>query len=335
MTLVKLQQNGAIGELMLCSPKTLNALTHTDIQAVRSGLARFEADATVRAIVIRSDSERAFCAGGDMKRIREHILAKRFDDIERFFTDEYALNLAISRCQKPYIALMNGIAMGGGLGISVHGHFRVVSENSRLAMPESRIGFFADVGASYFLPKLPHRAGYWLGLTSVSVKGHEALLVGLATHYIKSESFGALQEELAARLLALDCDAPKEEMHNAVRSTLDAFSAPCPDDNFVTILAQREQWFADNSLDAIQDRLAAATNAGDEDAAQLLALLEAGSPYSARSLMSLLENASNKTLQQCLELELALGAEAVRYPDCAEGVRAVLVDKDQSPAWAR
>ncbi|MFK8079827.1 MAG: enoyl-CoA hydratase/isomerase family protein [Granulosicoccus sp.] len=130
MTFVRVQKNGALGEILLCSPSTLNALTHADIKALRSGLAAHEADPSVRAIVLRSDSDKAFCAGGDMKQVRSHILAQRFDLVEDYFTDEYALNLAIARCTKPYIALMKGIAMGGGLGISVHGDFRVVSEQS-------------------------------------------------------------------------------------------------------------------------------------------------------------------------------------------------------------
>ena len=187
MSCVRVETNGAIGELILCNDRTLNALTHADINALHAGLAAHEANPLVRAVLIRSESDRAFCAGGDMKQIREHVLAEQFDAINAFFTDEYALNLAIAQCTKPYIALMHGIAMGGGLGISVHGSVRIVTESSILAMPESRIGFFPDVGASYFLPRLPRRAGWWLGLTAASVKAQEAVQVGLATHFVQSK----------------------------------------------------------------------------------------------------------------------------------------------------
>jgi len=201
MSQVKVSQQGALGELLLDNPSTLNALTLSDIQALHTGLHEHEANPDVKAIVIRSSSSKAFCAGGDMKHIRTQAMQGNVESIESFFREEYALNLAIARCSKPYIALMDGIAMGGGLGVSVHGSVRVVTERSLLAMPETRIGFFPDVGASYFLPRLHHGAGIWLGLTSMAVRGHEAVDVGLATHYVKSDQLNSLWEALNAALV--------------------------------------------------------------------------------------------------------------------------------------
>lgn len=332
MSSISVNRNGAIGELVLNNDKTLNALTHADIKALQQGLAAHQADPEVHAIVIHSKSERAFCAGGDMKQVRDYILAERFDDIHAFFTDEYALNKAIASCTKPYIALMHGIAMGGGLGISVHGDVRIVTETSVLAMPESRIGFFADVGASYFLPRLPQRAGWWLSLTAASVKGHEAVQVGLATHFVNSDKRGELLDSLNKALQALP--APSAELINtAMHEVLDQYTTQTPDNGFDHIMKKRQTWFADNNLDAIKKRLESSVQQGDEDAAHLQHLLDTGSPYSAQISLQLLADATGRTLEECLALELALGEQAVRYPDCAEGVRAVLVDKDRKPAW--
>lgn len=332
MSSIKVSTDGAIGELILCNDKTLNALTHEDIRALHLGLAAHEADPSVRAIVIRSQSDRAFCAGGDMKQIREHILAERFDDINTFFTDEYALNLAIANCTKPYVAVMHGIAMGGGLGVSVHGRVRIVTETSVLAMPESRIGFFPDVGASYFLQHLPKRAGWWLGLTAASVKAHEAVRVGLATHFVQSHRLDELLATLNTALQALTAVSP-ERIEQTVRTTLDDYATQAPDNSFDAVMKKRQFWFADNDLDAINQRLIDSVQSGDDDARHLKNLLDAGSPYSARISLQLMKDASGKALEDCLALELALGAKAVRYPDCAEGVRAVLVDKDRNPSW--
>ena len=332
MSQVQVKQTGAIGELILCSAKTLNALTHEDIKTLTAGLARHESDPSIRAIIIRSDSNKAFCAGGDMKQIREYIIANQFNKIHDFFTDEYALNLAISRCKKPYIALMHGIAMGGGLGVSIHGSARVVTETSVLAMPETRIGFFPDVGASHFLPGLARRSGYWLGLTAVPIKGYQAVSVGLATHYVNSKRLEKLQADLNTALQS-DNGNSADKWHQTVGNTLDAFSTELHDEKFDDTLRQREAWFADDDLSAIQQRLRSDTQRGNEDAKYILELLDAGSPYAARITVQLLRDAANKDLQACLELELALGAEAIKHPDCAEGIRAVLVDKDRHPVW--
>lgn len=332
MSQVQINKTGVIGELLLDSAKTLNALTHEDIKELSNGLSQHESDPSVRAIIIRSTSEKAFCAGGDMKQIREYVLSGQFDRIHDFFTDEYALNLAISRCSKPYIAFMHGIAMGGGLGVSVHGSARVVTETSILAMPETRIGFFPDVGASYFLPKLAQRAGYWLGLTSAPIKGYQAVSVGLATHYVDSMRLNEIQKALDEALQNVDNDSATE-WNKTVGDTLTTFAASPPDDNFNDTLRKREAWFADDDLTGIRQRLRNDIQAGDEDAQHLLHLLDAGSPHAAELTVQLLQNAIGKDLQACLQLELALGTKALQHPDCAEGIRAVLVDKDRKPIW--
>ncbi|MFK8083747.1 MAG: enoyl-CoA hydratase/isomerase family protein [Granulosicoccus sp.] len=212
--------------------------------------------------------------------------------------------------------------------------FEAFEGHTTLAMPESRIGFFPDVGASYFLPRLPHRAGYWLALTAASVKGHEAVCTGLATHYVASDRFAALHDALPAALQALDGkEESTDAAHEAITQTLQTFSAPFPDDSYNATMTQRARWFAETDLQSIHARLTEASQNANTDATHLLSLLDSGSPYSTKITLQLFSDASNKDLQQCLALELALAAEAVRFPDCAEGVRSVLVDKDRNPEW--
>jgi len=338
MSQIKIDIDGVLGLIILNSPATLNSLSHEDILAIKTGLDNHEKDTSVKAIIIKSSTDKAFCAGGDMKQIHRNISAANFDAINHFFVDEYALNLAISECTKPYIAVMHGITMGGGMGVSVHGTHRIVTETSLLAMPESRIGFFPDVGASYFLPRLPYRAGYWMGLAATSIGAAEGLTLGLATHYIKSDDLGNLNERLNTSLSDQSV-ASGQTTHQLVQTTLDTMSSPMANADVLNTLKQREIWFADNDAKAIERRLSgSAAGGGTEDssadAQHLLDLLLAGSPHSTDITLELFAAAEGKTLAQCLELELALCAKAVRHPDCAEGVRAVLVDKDKSPKWA-
>lgn len=343
---IRLDTRGPVGLLILSRPETLNALTIDMIQALGSALRSFESDNDIKLIVICSDSPRAFCAGGDMKQIRQHAIDDNHDAIRHYFTHEYGLNLAIAKCRKPYLALIDGVAMGGGLGVSVHGRYRVVTEKALLAMPESRIGFFPDVGASWFLPRLPDRCGYWLGLTSASVKGVEAVEVGLATHHVTSESIDALLEDLQSAL-QLDSSTGCDEACRIVEQVLvehdhasDGLNESSQNDGqsrtdtpaFEQILSQRAAWFADDDLQAIRTRLQQDA-AQSTDAAHLLSLLDSASPYSLDMTIQLFRQASGLELEDCLQLELQAAQDACRHPDLVEGVRAVLVDKDRNPAW--
>lgn len=328
---IGVERLGPIGCLVLSQPATLNALTLDMVDALHAGLQDLEADSDITLIVIRSSSDRAFCAGGDMKRIRQYCIDKNFEAVERYFTHEYALNLAIANCRKPYLALIDGVAMGGGLGVSIHGRYRVVTEKAVMAMPETRIGFFPDVGASYFLPRLPSRCGYWLGLTSASVKGRQAVATGLATHHVASDDTDAL-------LLALQTALQEETV---TMSNTEAVVEQCllqyagtsqheADDAFQKVINTRAQWFADDDIDAIRQRL---RSAATEDAIHLLTLLDSASPYSLQITRDLFRQARDQDLPTCLKLEYATARSACRHPDLVEGVRAVLVDKDRNPSW--
>lgn len=311
---------GRIGHLLLQRDATLNALTIDMVRSLSHGLEAHLHDPRVHAILIRSSSERAFCAGGDMKRVREWVLAARLDRIDAFFEAEYALNLAIARATKPYIAILDGVAMGGGLGISVHGSHRVVSERARLAMPETRIGLFPDVGGTHFLPRLPQSAGRWLALTAQTLVGDEAVTVGLATHAVEHARLGDLVHAL-------------EHDRRPVEAVIDEAAHPPADGEMQHRMARREPWFQPTALEDIRDALKGAAD-HDADAASLLEALDGASPYALATTLDLFDGSESRDLEVSLTREFAAVRQAVRHPDFAEGVRAVLVDKDRTPRWA-
>ncbi len=192
-------REGRIGRLLLNRPKALNALDLGMIRALATALAGWRDDPAVEAVVIDSASDRAFCAGGDIRAIRGHALAGEFEAVETFFAEEYALNGAIAAFPKPYIALIDGICMGGGIGVSVHGRVRVASEHAVFAMPETAIGMFPDIGATFVLPRLPDALGMFLGLTGTRMMGADAVHAGLATHFVPRAQLPALRAALTER----------------------------------------------------------------------------------------------------------------------------------------
>jgi len=332
MSNIVVERCGQAGYITLDRPDALNSLTHDMIRDIHAAIRTHEADNNVDVIVLRSSNERSFCAGGDMKVTRLQAIAQEWEELHAFFEEEYALNLHIGQCAKPYVSLVNGIAMGGGLGLSVHGDALVVSETARLAMPETAIGFFPDVGGTHFLSRLPFDAGLWLALTGVPVKGAEAVTVGLATHFVHSENFQIL------------CDALEAQGREALTSTLETLNDQLPDGvdrvssntisdgAFITTLEQRKAWFASDSQQAMIAALEKASESS-EDAKRLLDRINVVSPYAMALTRKLLIEAKQHDLAACLQLELRAAAEAVRHPDFVEGIRAVLVDKDKA-VWA-
>lgn len=202
-------------------PRALNALDLTMVRLMTRALEEWREDDAVRAVVVRSTSPKAFCAGGDIRAVRE--AGMRGDDtaVRAYFSAEYGLDGLIARYPKPYIALIDGYAMGGGLGISVHGSARVVTERASLAMPETSIGFFPDIGASWFLPRLPGAVGWYLGLTGVRIQAADAVDCGLATHYVPAAELPALEAALTGEGPLADRGADPAE-------ALDRFATPAP-----------------------------------------------------------------------------------------------------------
>ncbi|HEY5834596.1 enoyl-CoA hydratase/isomerase family protein [Streptomyces sp.] len=314
-----------VGVIELDRPGALNALDLGMIRLITAALEEWRDDGAVRSVVVRSTSPKAFCSGGDIRAVREAAL--RGDDaaVLTYFSAEYALNALIARYPKPYTALIDGYAMGGGLGISVHGTARVVTERAALAMPETGIGFFPDVGASYFLPRLPGGIGLYLGLTGTRISAAAAVECGLATHYVPAAELPALEAALPgggdpARVLdGFAAAAPPSELaghREAIDRCFSGFSAGLAD-----------------GVGEVRARL----GAEDDDrewADETLALLGRVSPMSLAITFDLLRDGAGSGLEACLARELELARRTTRSLDFAEGVRAALVDKDRRPRWS-
>lgn len=307
------------GVITLSRPAALNALDLTMVRLMTDALTQWSADPAVRSVVVRSSSPKAFCAGGDILAVRAAGMAGDDTAVRAYFTAEYALDALIARYPKPYTALIDGYAMGGGLGISVHGSARVVTERAWLAMPETAIGFFPDVGASFFLPRLPGAFGWYLGLTGARTGGAAAVACGLATHHVPAADLPAL--EAALTQTGEDPDAVLRRF---------ATPPPAPPAGQAAAIAR---CFSAPGLGDVRDRLAAEAKEHDW-AGEALTLLDAASPASLTMTFDLLRAGAGSTLEECLARELDLACRTARTADFHEGVRAALVDKDRRPSWS-
>lgn len=310
------RREGAAGTLLMNRPRALNALDLPMIQAIAAAIDEWRADPALRLVVLEGAGGRAFCAGGDVRRMRELVLARDAAGVEAFFAQEYAMNRAIAEFPRPWVSLIDGVCMGGGIGVSVHGSHRVVTEHAMLAMPETAIALFPDVGTSYVLPRLPGALGLWLALTGARLKGAEAVEAGLATHFVPRDRLPGLREALLAT--------------GDAAAAMERFSEPVPPG---AVAAQREaidRCFGAGSIPAILRALEAE---GTDWAREQIATLRRVSPTSLFVTHELLRRGAGLDLPACLEMELALTRGVTRHPDFAEGVRAVLVDKDNAPRW--
>ena len=313
-TTVILRRQGRIGRITLNRPKALNALDPSMMDRIGAALANWRDDPAVHAVVIDAGGGRAFCAGGDIRLIRGMVLAGDHAGVEAFFAAEYALNLAIARYPKPYVSLVDGVCMGGGMGLSVHGGARVASEAAVFAMPETGIALFPDVGSSYVLPRLRRGYGMYMGLTGARLAGADALWAGVATHFVSRARLATLADEVAEDGVAVLADA-----------------AIVPPPGTMAALSQQVRCFEAGSVPGI---IAALQRDGSEWAQQALAALHAASPSSVLWSHELILRGAARTLESCLQAELALTRHATRHPDFLEGVRAMVVDKDRSPRWS-
>ena len=311
---VVISRQGRIGHLILNRPKALNALSLDMIRLIAPALAAWRDDPTVHAVVITGAGDRAFCAGGDIRAVRDAALSEHDELIRAFFSEEYALNAAIAAYPKPYIALIDGFCMGGGIGLSVHGQMRVASEAAQFAMPETAIALFPDVGTTYVLPRLPGELGMYLGLTGARLTGADAVHAGLATHFVKRADFPALLAAIA------------EDGAAAVAR----FAQSLPEFSLAPQRAAIDRCFSKDSVEAIEAALLAeGTGWADETRATLLKM----SPASLRWTHQIVREGAHRNLEQCLVAEFALVQHVTRHPDFAEGVRAMVIDKDRNPKW--
>jgi enoyl-CoA hydratase len=308
------RRDGRIGRILLNRPKALNAIDLPMIRACSRALKEWRDDPHAHAVVIEGAGDRAFCAGGDIRALRQYELDGEHHRAEAFFREEYDLNLAIATYPKPYVALIDGICMGGGIGVSVHAPYRVASEHAAFAMPETAIGFFPDIGATFFLPRLPGEIGTYLGLTGARMQGVDAVYAGLATHF-------TLRAELPALSRALAEDGP---------AALGLHVAPLPAFTLAPHRAAIDHCFGADSVLGIVQRL---ESVGDVWAAKTIDTLRTVSPSALCWTLAALRRGAALTLPQCQAAELALTRTTMRHPDFAEGVRAMVVDKDRKPRW--
>ena len=310
---VKIWVEGRAGRIRLNRPKALHALDLEMVRLISAGIARHEADRAVQLILVDAP-ERGFCAGGDVRGLRAAGMAGEAQPIEAFFTAEYAMNQAIADCSKPFVSLIDGVCMGGGIGLSVHGSHRVASERALFAMPETAIALFPDVGSSYLLPRLPGYLGMYYGLTGARAVGADAVHAGFATHFVEAARFAALEAAILADGVAV----------------IPAFCTRLPGFTLAPERGLIDAVFSAPSVPEILARLQAAPGAFAENT---LAQLRAHSPSSIFWSFEILRRGAGATLPEALAAELALVKRVALHPEFHEGVRAVLVDKDRAPKW--
>jgi enoyl-CoA hydratase len=312
---IRFEQQARAGVVTLTRPHALNAVTHRMVRALTSALAAWEADQGVEVIVIKGQG-RAFSAGGDILHIYEAGRAGRppFD----FFADEYRLNARIHGYTKPYVAIIDGIVMGGGVGISFHGSHRVLTENAQFAMPEVGIGFFPDVGASHLLPTLAGSYGMYLALTGNRIRCGDAFWSGLATHTIAA----ADQDRLIERL-ALSGDP------RTVIGEFNVQAAPETDSSTRDAIATH---FSRPSLERVVDSLERASET-DGFAARTLATIRTRSPTSLRVAWRQISSGQRLSMDECMKMEFRILNRMLTGHDFYEGIRAAIIDKATTPQW--
>lgn len=312
-----IRRDGIAGHISLNRPKAIHALTLDMCRGMSAALADWQGDDGVAAILLDHSEGRGFCSGGDINLLRQSALNDGGVSGRRFFFDEYRLNHQIFEYAKPVVAFMDGITMGGGVGISMPARFRVATENTRFAMPETGIGLFPDVGGGWYLSRLEGRIGQFLALTGARLKGEECLWAGVATHYLPSEAL----EEAKRRIVA----------GHEIAGVLGALAVTPPEPQIAEHDAAIRRHFA---FDRLEEILASLDGDGGEWAARELATLRTKSPQACKvSLRQLAESAKLASFADNMAMEYRIGSRVLTLPDFAEGVRAVIVDKDHAPKW--
>ncbi|MEJ8573696.1 enoyl-CoA hydratase/isomerase family protein [Microbaculum marinum] len=311
-------KRGRAGFVTLNRPKALNALTLGMVRALHPKLIEWADDPDVGHVVIAGAGEKAFCAGGDIRQLYDW--GKAGDPMAlTFYREEYRLNTFIKRYPKPYVALIDGIVMGGGVGVSVHGSRRVAGGRTMFAMPETGIGLFPDVGGTYLLPRLPGRTGTWLALTGARLGQADAVDTGVATHAVASDRFAALAEAL--------CET------SDLDSTLESFSQPAAGATVPGLREVIDRCFAANTVEEVLAALDAETGAHAEWAARQASVIRGKSPTSLKIALRQMREGAAADFEECMRIEFRIVDRVLRGHDFFEGVRAVIVDKDNAPAW--
>jgi enoyl-CoA hydratase len=309
------ERRGAAGIITLNRPQALNAVTHGMVLALRARLDDWRDDPAITRVVVTAAGERAFSAGGDLRRLYDLGRAGQYEEALDFWRDEYALNAAIKHYPKPYVALIDGIVMGGGVGVSIHGSHRVAGDRYQFAMPEVGIGFFPDVGATWFLPRLPGELGAYCALTAERLRADDAVAAGVATHRVRSARFSELLDGLTGTvpvdaLLAAFAEAATEGTVGVLRRTID-------------------RHFAAGTVEDILARL----EASEAPAPAMAATIRGKAPLSLKIALAQVRRGPHWSFDDCMRAEFRIVSRIVRGADFYEGVRAVIIDKDNAPRW--
>ena len=309
------EKKGSLGLITLNRPEALNALTLNMVRLIHPKLKIWEEDNEIKTVAVTAVGDKAFCAGGDIRALYDW--GKNNDKkATGFYYEEYQLNQLIKSYTKPYISFVNGIVMGGGVGISVHGSYRVAGENYSFAMPETGIGLFPDVGGSFFLSRLKNNVGMYLALTGSRIKSSDAIELGIAEYFIQSENFDDIFKQLSEGI------TPDE--------VLSSFNSNKVNSDLKNDFEKINELFSGNSLEDIFERL---ENDNSDFSQKNLSLLRSKSPTSLNITFRQIKNGSELNFEDCMKMEFRMVTKVMNDHDFYEGVRALIIDKDNNPAW--
>ena len=316
------ERRGSAGVVTLNRPQALNAVTLIMVRALREQLDAWRDDPAVSRVVITDAGGRAFSAGGDLRQVYDLGLTGRQSEALVYWREEYALNWIIKRYPKPYVALLDGIVMGGGVGVSVHGSHRVAGDKFMFAMPEVAIGFFPDVGATWFLPRMPGRIGTYCAVTGERLRAADGVAAGVATHRVPSSKFPELLDGLCGSA--------------GVDAVIGAFVQPAESGALLAHRATIDHAFAADTVETILanlDRVAQTGGLQTEWAAATVATIRSRSPTSLKLALAQVQRGRSWTFEECMRAEFRIVSRVVYGHDFYEGVRALIIDKDNQPRW--
>ena len=317
------RREGSAGIIRLNRPKAINAMTLEMSEGIDAALDRFEADPAVAVVVLEGAGERGLCAGGDIRGLYESSRAGG-DLGKRFWRQEYVMNARIAKFPKPYVAFMDGLVMGGGVGLSAHARHRVVTEKTKLAMPEVGLGFFPDVGGTWLLSRAPGEIGSYFGLTGQTMNGPDAIYARFADAVVPSAKLAALREVLTK--------VRPGTASGEIKLLIEGFATGEAAGPVAAMQANIDAWFAH---DRMEDIVAALRRDGSEQAASTLKALSEKSPRGMVVTLKLLRLArASSSLEECLVREYRAALEVFASDDFREGVRAAVIDKDRNPKWS-
>jgi enoyl-CoA hydratase len=309
-------RRGTAGLVTLNRPQALNAVTLGMVRALTRQLAEWRTDLSVTRIVLTAAGGRAFSAGGDIRALYDAGTTGRHDEMLAFYGEEYVLNTVIKHYPKPYVALIDGIVMGGGVGLSVHGSHRVAGDRFSFAMPEVSIGFFPDVGATWFLPRLPGELGAYCALMGERLNAADGVAATVATHRVSSSRLPELADALCGAV--------------SVDATLAAFAEPAGEGKLAAQRGAIDRLF---EAGRVEDIVTALDSAGDEFGTSTAATIRTKSPTSLKLALAQMRAGAKLSFQGCMQTEFRIVSRVIHGHDFYEGVRAVIVDKDNAPKW--